>query len=179
MYSYSHFKKTLPSGLRFVVVDIPCLHRVVTTMFIKAGSAYESGGTNGLSHFLEHILLRGPEQYPNSIEFWQALESSGLSLGARAFKEFTYFSLDSISSALPKAIETLFQFLLSPRFNKDEVESERQITLEEALESLNAQGINVDVDDIASKLLWPNHPLGMTILGPAQNIKKFKIRDLK
>jgi len=148
-------------------------------MFVKSGSAYETRETNGLSHFLEHALIRGPKNYSSSVDFWRALEDSGLSLRARIFKEFTLFSLKAVPKALPEAIETLSQILLSPRFDKGELESERQIVLEEALESLNARGVEIDVDNVASKLLWPTHPLGMTILGPVQNIKKFAVHDVK
>lgn len=176
---YFKSQESLPNGLRLVVIDIPHFHRVEVTLFIKVGSAYETKETNGLSHFLEHVLLRGPKRYSNSAEFKQFLGDFGVKLRAKTFKECTFFQLVSLPRDVTKTLVVLAEMLTAPRFNEIEMEAERQIILEEILDYLGPGGIDVDIDEIASAILWPSHPLGMKITGTPRNIKKFGSSDLK
>ena len=49
----------LSSGLPVVLVPQPSVHRAVAALLLRVGSRFESAETNGISHFLEHMLFRG------------------------------------------------------------------------------------------------------------------------
>lgn len=177
--SYSHSKITLPNGLRLVTIDMPHIHEVLATMFIRCGSVYETRETNGLSHFLEHVLLAGPKKYSSSAEFRQALDGLGADLEVGVFKERVYFGLTTLPESTERSLATLAEMFASPRFDQRDIEIERQIILEEALKYQDSTGTDVGIGVISSALLWPDHPLGMKILGSPENIKKFTKDDLK
>lgn len=177
MYSINQTK--LSNGLPLIAIEIPHSHKVIITIFIKMGSIYESRKANGLSHFLEHILLKGPKDYTSSTKFKQTLEGFGAVLRAETFKEFTYFRLSCLPQYAHKAIINFSKIFKNPRFKQKEIEIERKRILEEILEYQNVNGEDIEVDEIASRLLWPNHPLGRKVQGTEENIKGFTSSDVK
>ena len=70
-------QKTLPNGLRVIVLELPHLHSVSVALMVKAGPRYESPSTSGLSHLLEHLLFRGTSKHPSSVELNAAIEELG------------------------------------------------------------------------------------------------------
>ena len=52
-------KRTLANGLRVLVAPAPHIHRAHVALYVRVGSRYETPKSNGLSHFLEHMLYRG------------------------------------------------------------------------------------------------------------------------
>lgn len=50
---------TLPNGLRVATEHIPFAETTTVGMWINSGSRFETDETNGVAHFLEHILFKG------------------------------------------------------------------------------------------------------------------------
>ena len=48
-----------PSGLRVVTERIPGFHSVALGVFFRQGSRDEDAKTNGTSHLIEHMLVKG------------------------------------------------------------------------------------------------------------------------
>lgn len=63
---YTYHEHVLDNGLRGVSIQMPYLHSVLLSMFVKVGPRFERDEERGLSHFLEHVLLNGTEHYPSS-----------------------------------------------------------------------------------------------------------------
>ena len=61
---YRVARSLLPNGLRLLTIETPHLHSASICLYVRAGSRYERQATNGLSHFLEHMLFRGSARYP-------------------------------------------------------------------------------------------------------------------
>jgi predicted Zn-dependent peptidase len=60
-----------------------------------------------------------------------------------------------------------------------DIELERQIIIEEVREDLDERGRNVNLDDQSRRAVWGSHPLGFTICGPLQNIRRFRVPDVR
>jgi predicted Zn-dependent peptidase len=60
-----------------------------------------------------------------------------------------------------------------------DLETEKRIVIEEALDDLNENGEEVDIDTVTSRLLWPEHPLGMPTVGTLESIGSFTVTDLR
>ena len=58
-WNLPHYEEVLPNGLRVIVIPRRNAHRVAATMLFRVGSRFETAETNGISHFLEHMLYRG------------------------------------------------------------------------------------------------------------------------
>ena len=75
-------------------------------------------------------------------------------------------------------MELFSDFFLKPTF--PEIELERGIILEEYLEDLNEKGIDVDINNLACKLLYPlRDALAWPTIGTEESIKSIKVETLK
>ena len=84
--------KELSNGLRVVVVPLPHLQRAHVGLYVRVGSRFESEATNGISHFLEHMLYRGTPRLTTAHEVNHAFESLGGYLFASTQADFGVFS---------------------------------------------------------------------------------------
>ena len=66
-FALKYFRDTLTNGLTVVTVEMPHIHTMEVSMFVRAGLRFETEKNNGVSHFLEHMMFRGNKKYPNSI----------------------------------------------------------------------------------------------------------------
>ncbi len=53
---------TLDSGLRVLTTSVPTAQSAASAFFVRVGSRDEQPKTNGLSHYIEHMLFKGTEQ---------------------------------------------------------------------------------------------------------------------
>ncbi|MBT8469953.1 MAG: insulinase family protein [Deltaproteobacteria bacterium] len=168
---------TLGNGLRVRLVPLTHLQSATVSFFVAVGSRYETPRTNGLSHFLEHMLYRGTSAHPAANELNLAIERLGGTLDATTHVDFTSYSLSLPPEAIAKGVELLAEVLQQPLLT--ELRTEKQIIREEILEDLNEEGEQIDVDNVSRRLLYPDHPLGFTILGPLDNLDGFRTEDLR
>ena len=107
----------LPNGLRFSCIAHPSAHRAVVSLFIRVGSRFENIETNGVSHFLEHMLYRGSPSHPTAHDQALAFERIGGTLYAATQADHGLMSLalppESLEAALPKFAEVALEPLFS------------------------------------------------------------------
>ena len=168
---------TLGNSLRVRLVSLPHLQTATVSFFVRVGSRYETTQTNGLSHFLEHMLYRGTEGHPAAHELNLAIERLGGTLDAATHVDFTSYDLTLPSETITKGAELLAEVLRQPLLT--ELSTEKQIIREEILEELNENGQQIDIDNVSRQLLYPSHPLGFSIAGPLENLDRFESVDLR
>ena len=176
-FALKYFGDTLTNGLTVVTVEMPHIHTMEVSMFVRAGLRYETPQNNGISHFLEHMMFRGNKKYPNSIALNMEFENIGRDLRASTLGEYTQYGFSPHVSKLEKGLELFSEFFSSPTF--PEIELERGIILEEYLEELNEEGVNVDINNQACQLLYPNTPMAWPTIGTEDTIKSIKTEMLR
>lgn len=174
--SYRTQLYTLDNGLRVVTVSMPHLHSALVSVYARVGSRHERAATNGLSHFLEHMIFRGCDGYEDSTALNGAMEDLGGYLDGFTTRDYSGFQSTVHPRHVSEAAEILGQMFRSPRF--DDIEIERSIILEELLDALDERGRQIELDAIAHTLAFEDHPLGQTIEGPRRNVKRFRVDDL-
>jgi predicted Zn-dependent peptidase len=170
---YTH---TLLNGLRVVCVEMPHLHAAELAVYLKVGGRNDPPGKTGLSHFLEHMLFRGTEEFRSSLEIENAFEAIGGAPNAATDAESTCYYSRIHPDHVRRGMEILASMLLRPLFAG--IEIEKRIITEEAREDLNEQGDEINPDTIVSRLLWPRHPLGMPTIGTLESINGMCREDL-
>src|SRR5689334_17818182 len=89
---------TLPNGLHYAVRRNPLpAGQVSIRVRIDAGSLHEADNERGWAHFLEHMLFRGTQTYPDrrAREIWQQLGASfGSDTNARTDATNTVYVLN-------------------------------------------------------------------------------------
>jgi predicted Zn-dependent peptidase len=171
------FKDYLINGLTVVVAEQPHIHSIELAMFVRSGLRFESIINNGISHFIEHMLFRGNSTFPNSYLLNREFELIGRDLRASTMSDHTYFGFSPHISNLNRAMNLFSEFFLDPTF--PEIELERGIILEECLEDLNEKGVDVDINNLACKLLYPEDALARPTIGTEDSIKNIRVEDLK
>jgi predicted Zn-dependent peptidase len=167
----------LPNGLRLVTVHRPHLHQVVIAASIHVGSRHETRASNGLSHFLEHMLFRGTRHLPTAAAFNLRIESLGGTLTAATHGDFTLFELIVPPDALADGCAELGEVFTAPVFSDREVE--KSIVREEILEDLDEDGRDVNADNVLRAELFRGHPLAFPITGSVKNVERFTERHLR
>jgi len=171
------FRSTLANGLTVVAVEMPHIHTAEVAMFVRAGLRFENKKNNGISHFLEHMLFRGNRKYPDSISLNLEFEKIGRDLRASTLSEYTYYGFSPHYDQLERGMELFAEFFTDPTFPG--IELERGIILEEYLEDLNAEGENVDINNVACELMYKDNPLALPTIGTEESIKSIDTTMLR
>ena len=116
-FALKYFTDTLPNGLTVVTVEMPHIHTMEVSMFVRAGLRYENPQNNGISHFLEHMMFRGNRKYPNSIALNMEFENIGRDLRASTLGEYTQYGFSPHVSQLNKGLELFLGVFLFPHFS--------------------------------------------------------------
>ncbi len=161
-------QETLPNGLRLVVVEMPHLHSAEIAVYLKVGGRNDPADKAGLSHFLEHMLFRGTAEHPTTRELETAFEAIGGAVNAATDEETTCYFSRVHPDRVAEGIRLLSSMLLCPTLPGIDVE--KRIITEEALEDINERGEEVNPHNLASRLMWPDHPLGHPTIGYLETI---------
>ncbi len=129
---------TLPNGLRYAVRRnaLPA-GQVSIRVRIDAGALHEEDAERGWAHFLEHMLFRGTESFPDRAarETWQRLGASfGSDSNARTSATDTVYQLDlphADRANLDTSLHVLAEMMSSARIEAAAVEAERPVVLAE------------------------------------------------
>jgi predicted Zn-dependent peptidase len=162
---------TLGNGLRVVVASQPHISRAHVALYVRVGSRFETPSTNGLSHFLEHMLYRGTPTLDTAHHVNHAFESLGGYLYAATQTDFGVFSVTAPAESVAETSRLFGDVLANPTFN--DIEIEKGIVCEEILEDLDDDGRQVDADNLSRQLIYPTHPLGYTITGDEKRVRSF------
>lgn len=162
------FLDTLANGLRLLTVEMPHLHSVELSCSLGIGSRHEEPHLTGISHFLEHMLFRGSQDYPSSQDLESRFEAIGGNINAATDAETTYYHSRLHPDHVGDGLQILASMLQRPLLS--DIDTERKIILEEAQEDLNQEGQVISPDLLMNSLLWPNHPLSQSTIGTLQTI---------
>src|SRR5204862_5210457 len=98
----------------------------------------------------------------------ESVEAVGGEMNAFTTKEYTAFYTRLLDEDLELGLDILCDILTKPAFRPDEVESERQVILEEIL--MHEDEPSELVHDLFIEALFPDHPVGREVLGTAETI---------
>ncbi len=172
----SLYRKTvLDNGVRVVTEQIPYVRSVSLGVWANVGSRDEDETTNGISHFVEHMVFKGTKK--RSVrEIAQSLESLGGYLNAFTTKEQTCFYARVLDRHVADAMDVLADLVQNATFKKEELEREKLVVIEELK---NAEDDPEDIiHDYFEKALFPKHSLGFPIIGTRENVLRFRRKDL-
>ncbi len=158
----------LESGLRVVTESLPALRSVAVGFWVGTGSRDEPDDLAGASHFLEHLLFKGTAER-SAAEIAHAVESCGGDMNAFTAHEITTYYVRVPDDRLELALEILSDIVWSPAFRPDEVDSERQVILEEI--RMRDDAPEDLVHDVFAEAIFPSHPIGREVIGTPGTIE--------
>ncbi len=163
-----HYDLTiLPAGVRVITEPMPEIRSVAVGCWVDTGTRDERPHEAGSSHFLEHLLFKGSDRL-SARQISEAFDAVGAQSNAFTTKEYTCFWARLRDADLTLGLGLLAEMIRRPAFRPHEIDSERQVVLEE---------INMNEDDPAdvaheefSQALFGGHDLERPILGTRESI---------
>jgi zinc protease len=129
---------TLDNGLRYAVRRNPLpVGQVSIRIRIGAGALHEEDHERGWAHYVEHMLFRGTEAFPDrrARQIWQELGASfGSDSNARTGANETVYQLNLPHAGrepLDTSLGVLAEMMSRARFDPAAVEAERPVVLAE------------------------------------------------
>jgi len=140
---------------------------VALGMWVRTGSRDETPAQAGVSHFLEHLLFKGTERH-SAIEISELFDGMGAAANAATGKETTHLHTRFLDEHTEAAFDLMAEMLLAPALPPDEIDSEREVVLEEI--AMYEDEPQDRVHDVLAEAIYGDHPLGRRVLGRAEVI---------
>ncbi|MFZ9053824.1 MAG: insulinase family protein [Woeseiaceae bacterium] len=135
---YRHL--VLDNGLRVLLLSDPDLNKSSASLVVAAGSYMDPEDRAGLAHFLEHMLLRGTEKYPDEGEYKNYVNSNGGYSNAYTAGDHTNYHFEINHQAFEGALDRFSQFFIAPLFTADLTEREMNAVDSEFEKNLESDG---------------------------------------
>lgn len=160
-------KTVLNNGIRVVTEQIPTAHSVTIGFWVENGSRHETQALNGISHFIEHMLFKGTVQR-TALAIAKEIDSVGGVLNGFTSREYSCYYAKILARKLPMAIDLVSDIVLNSVFDKEEVEKERRVILQEI--HMVEDTPDDYVHDRFTRTFWHDHPLGYPVLGTLDSV---------
>nr|WP_082415845.1 pitrilysin family protein [Numidum massiliense] len=169
-------RNQLANGVRILTEKNPHVRSVSIGIWVAVGSRFESLATNGMSHFIEHMVFKGTKTR-SARAIAEAFDGIGGHVNAFTAKEYTCFYAKVLDEHTYVALDILYDMFFHSTFAAEEIEKEKQVVIEEI------RMVEDTPDDLVHELLSQaalgNHPLGLPILGSVANVSSFTAERLR
>jgi predicted Zn-dependent peptidase len=168
-----HYKRTtLDNGLRLLTAPMPGMRSASIAFFFPVGSRYESRELAGVSHFIEHMLFKGTQQYPTARHISEAIEGVGGAFNGSTSKELTNYTARVPGEHLDEVMHVLADMVRNPLFEAAEIEKERNVIIEELRSTRDEP--QEWVSQLIDETMWPDLELGRDDAGFEVTVAKLQ-----
>ena len=163
-------KQTLDNGLRIVMEKIDYVKSASIGIWVNVGSYNENDETNGLSHFIEHMLFKGTINRKAN-EIAEEIDSLGAQMNAFTSKECTSFYVKVLEENIIESVDILSDMFFNSLFSPEEIEKEISVVIEE-IKMYEDSPEDIAYDKL-SEIIFNESPMAYNILGTENNLKTF------
>ena len=155
-----------PNGLTLIGEVSPSARSVAVGFFVKTGSRDEGNDVSGVSHFLEHMVVKGTPRR-SAFDVNRDFDRIGAQYNAYTSEENTVFYGAVLPEYLPDAVDILAD-ILRPSLRQDDFDMEKKVILEEI--SMYEDQPMWSAYDASKSLFFQKHPLGNRVLGTTESV---------
>jgi len=159
----SYRRLTLENQLDVLLISDPDADKAAVALDLYMGSYQNPEYTEGLAHFLEHMLFLGTQRYPLAGDYQAFISEHGGSHNASTSLEHTnyFFSIDA--DYLEDALDRFAPFFFEPTFDAKYVNRERNAV--ESEYQLKLKSDSRRQWDVLREIINPQHPLSKFTVG--------------
>jgi predicted Zn-dependent peptidase len=161
---------TLPNGIRVIHKQVTNTKISHCGFILDIGSRDEKPHQLGMAHFWEHIAFKGTEKR-KAYHILTRLDAVGGDLNAYTTKEKICFHASVLQEHFEKALDLLTDITFYSIFPEKEIQKEKGVILEEM--SMYLDDPADAIIDHFDEIIYPQHPLGMNILGTNASVSSF------
>jgi predicted Zn-dependent peptidase len=170
------YKKTvLANGLTVVTESIPYYSTVSLGMWWKTGGRFEDEESNGISHFIEHMLFKGTRKR-SAYDIAREIDAVGGAMNAFTGKEYTCLYARVLRKDTDLALDILADMYKNSLFQDDDLEREKYVITQEI--KMVEDNPEEYIYEMFNASYFKGHSLGLPILGKQENIEKFTREEL-
>ena len=118
------------TDLPFSTYECPTARWAALSVGLRRGSRHESASESGPAHFIEHRVFKGTARRSQA-QIAQGLDEIGGQSDAFTSQEHAGFQAKMLGEHVPRALDLLFDIVLAPRFDAEELERVRMVIFEE------------------------------------------------
>ena len=166
---------TLDSGLRVLTTSVPTAQGAASAFFVRVGSRNEQPRTNGLSHYIEHMLFKGTVERPAATQISQAIEGAGGSLNAYTTKELTCYWNNLPYERAQTGVEILGDMIQHSLLEAEEIDRERTVVQQEIKRAHDNPGSFVG--ELLGRAVYGDQPIGWPIAGSVETVEGMQRPD--
>ena len=152
-----------PSGLRVLTESMPELRSVAVGFWVGTGARRRARRPARRQPLPRAPAVQGHRRRAPRSRSPSAIESVGGDMNAFTTQEYTAFYVRVPDDQPRGRADILSDVVWSPAFRPDEVDSERQVILEEI--RMRDDTPDDIVHELFAEALYPKHPLGRSVLG--------------
>ena len=152
----------------------PSLHGFFISLFLRAGSMYESCQDSGITHFLEHVSIRNINKVMGG-ELYCELDRRGIEFNASTYAETVQFYVSGASDNFAfgaRVITSLFEPII---LDKAEIDTERKRIKAEIREADDKSSLLAFTNGIVHK----DTSLARSITGTLTSVDTITVRRLE
>lgn len=154
----------LPNGVTLLNAPIPSSRNVGIYLIVRAGSRDEQRDIAGLAHYLEHLFFKGTKRRPNALTISREFDHLGAVTNAYTDTEEVAYYAEGPVEHMDQLADIITDMLSHPLFEKEEVERERNVVLQELSARLMHPSAWIG-DHLASVAFGGDQPMAWTAGG--------------
>jgi zinc protease len=160
--------------LNVVQVHKPGIPVIYFQVMIKAGSAYDPPGKEGLAYFTGQLLDRGTESFSRD-EIDELLDYISAHLNIEVNKEVIVISGTTLKENLDDFYDVFSEVMLKPTFPEDQIEKTKLDQLD-AIENIRESDRSL-VSESFDNFIHRGHPYGHSVCGNESSVKSLTRQD--
>ena len=172
---YPVVKTTLDNGLTVVLKEMHHAPVASFMLWYRLGSRQERPGLTGVSHWVEHMMFKGTEQFPNGA-LDRLISREGGHLNAFTWLDFTAYYETLPAERIGLALEVEADRMVNTLMSEAEVEAERTVILSERQMYENEPQflLNEEITAAAFRV----HPYHHEVIGDEADLRSMTQADL-
>jgi len=167
---------TLPNQLEVLLVHDIRFKKSSAAMAVHVGSMDDPDNSQGLAHYLEHMLFLGTKEFPKSDEYSTYMETNGGWDNAYTADEVTNYMFEVDNGALEGGLHRFSRFFVSPIFDETYVQREKNAVNSEFEKNIKQD--NWRMDRFTSMFAKPGHSAGKFSTGNTKTLEKVSRGDV-
>lgn len=162
------------NGIPVYSIPNKASHGFYISMFLKSGTMYEREGECGITHFLEHALIRNVNSIMDG-KLYALLDKYGMEFNASTYNEMVQFYISGNSNNFRIGADIISLLLSSIRLSKDEIDAERNRIKAEIREADDKSSLAY----FSSLAVWDDTTLSKPITGSLGDVSHIGIQKLE
>lgn len=168
-------EKTLPNGLRVVVVQRSEMPLVSVQLLIRSGGEVDPADLAGVADMTGALLTRGTTTR-SATQIAEAIEALGGSINSGAGWDSSVISTGVMSSRIGPAMEIFADVVRNPAFKQEEIDRLRRQYLNNLKVSLGQPGAIARF--AAARVIYRDAPYGHPLSGTPESLPRIKREDI-